>query len=553
MSDFRLSFNINLDKEGIWDERHYRPNWSGTNGVLGFTTANFIPYGFPVLCGGLDDSTKLGWWICVNKNDLSNPASWWKPPAADQSLNKADSVEFESLETNFLKFSDYTENTLSVIMEITPPSTMYGLQPSETGGVNGLVLDSGKLYYIINSSPGHNLVFYHNYEGTGNLNLPNGEDLVIKPNCGALFYQRPATMNPYGKVVCIGTVGGINITANETKLVGLATSDPDPIAENDTALVAFQKVQAQIGIRAPLESPVFTGTPQVPLNPINANSPLSKGYFDNQLFALNWKYSCRASTTGALPGYTASGDFQTLTATGNGALPAQDGVTLIVGDRLLVKNEAGANRTNHGSFIVSQIGDAGTPWILTRYQDSNTDERLLAATYRVREGAVEGNKAYAVNISPITLGTTEITFAQVAGAGQYTNGAGLLLAGNVFSPDFASNAEQIAGTSTVKVSTPASVKAQIGDEKKNYEKDISLVSGTQYDNILPIKLKSGEVTAASGAGISNIRYATSYAATYATLSSALPLTVSAGNLYIKFDYTTVGELAGSITISGKDS
>src|SRR6185369_15762988 len=54
---------------------------------------------------------------------------------------------------------------------------------------------------------------------------------------------------------------------------------------------------------------------------------------------LDVKQSVRAATTTTLPTYIATA--YTLTKSTPGALPAIDGVTLVVGDRVLVKDEVG--------------------------------------------------------------------------------------------------------------------------------------------------------------------------------------------------------------------
>ena len=496
-----------------------------------------------------DGVTDITW----NVSDLSN-----------QGLSTTDDVEFHSITSRdtisvIAQGGDITNTPLFVKIENTDNFSLVDIaqfafhRAAFTDGPNNYP-DSTRYYVLRGRTPAYAeesqsvVIELEKLLALSNLNTP--EDVANKVS----DFSDPTSVVKYPNIKAVADyveqeIAGIDLGYTPENSANKATDLTD-----STSIVKYPNVKSVVdALAAILVNTSLTGTPQVPLNPVNANSPVSKGHFDNQLFALNWKYSCRASTTAALPAYSVSGDFQSITASANGALPAQDGVTLIVGDRLLVKNEVGASRVNHGSWLVSQAGDSGSPWILTRYSDSNTAERLLAATYRVREGTIEGNKAYAVNVSPIVLGTTEITFAQVAGAGQYTNGTGLLLNGNAFSPDFATNSEQITGTASNKVSNPAAVKAQITDEKKNYTKDVGLVSGTQYENVLPIPLKAGQVTAASGDGISNIRYSTTYGGSYATLSSALPLTVNAGNLFIKFDYTTVGELAGSITITGKDN
>lgn len=68
----------------------------------------------------------------------------------------------------------------------------------------------------------------------------------------------------------------------------------------------------------------------------------------------DWKESVRAATTAALPAVTyangTGGVGATLTADANGALPAQDGVTLVVNDRLLVKDQAA--QLQNGIYIL---------------------------------------------------------------------------------------------------------------------------------------------------------------------------------------------------------
>ncbi|XHR95642.1 hypothetical protein ACFJIV_02745 [Mucilaginibacter sp. UC70_90] len=128
----------------------------------------------------------------------------------------------------------------------------------------------------------------------------------------------------------------------------------------------------------------------------------------------NWKDSVLAGTTAPLPAYTTGGSNTTLTATANGAFPAQDGVTLTLNDNILVKNELGPNLINCGGYTLTQVGTGTTPWILTRMSDSNSSGLLQAATYMIRKGTTQAFQIYYVNVDPITLGTTPITFASIS-------------------------------------------------------------------------------------------------------------------------------------------
>jgi hypothetical protein len=137
--------------------------------------------------------------------------------------------------------------------------------------------------------------------------------------------------------------------------------------------------------------------------------------------------SMRAATTAALPANTYSAGV--LTATANGALPAQDGVTLVVGDRLLVKNEATA--ANNGLYAVTQVGSGALPYILTRVADADVSAEVTAGlAVLVTEGTANGGTEWFLSTpDPITLGTTGLTFTELPSAKELTVDATLTRTG----------------------------------------------------------------------------------------------------------------------------
>lgn len=122
----------------------------------------------------------------------------------------------------------------------------------------------------------------------------------------------------------------------------------------------------------------------------------------------------RAATTAALATNTAP-TATTLEASVNGALAAQDGVSLAVGDRLLVKNEeAGAK---NGIYVVTSLGSAGSKWSLTRLASLNESAELVPG---LKVAAAEGTQNGGVTFSllttgAITLGSTALTFGYAGG------------------------------------------------------------------------------------------------------------------------------------------
>lgn len=164
---------------------------------------------------------------------------------------------------------------------------------------------------------------------------------------------------------------------------------------------------------------------------------------------LDGKDPCRVATTSALPAYTAAGSGvgKTLTANANGSINTGgiDGITsLAVNDRVMVKNEAGTQgsegaHVDHGMYKITQLGDAGTPWVLTRAEDFDgapSGEVQKGSYAFILEGTSNNNTGWRVNTDdPITVDTTAIQFSQFQGLPQYTASLGVELVGNDFRAD----------------------------------------------------------------------------------------------------------------------
>jgi hypothetical protein len=174
------------------------------------------------------------------------------------------------------------------------------------------------------------------------------------------------------------------------------------------------------------------------------NDAANKAYVDAARSGLDVKDSVRVATTAALPTFT----FLTnvITASANGALPQIDGVTLVNGDRLLVKNETSANAPYNGIYVVTDVGSAEDPFILTRATDADTNIEVTAGLFTfVEEGTDNGDSGWVLTTNnPITLNTTDLAFAQFSGAGQVIAGNGLTKTGNTL--DVGGTADRITVT-----------------------------------------------------------------------------------------------------------
>ena len=166
----------------------------------------------------------------------------------------------------------------------------------------------------------------------------------------------------------------------------------------------------------------------------NWSSEKVKSYADSLANGLSTKVASRAATTAALAACTyangTAGVGATLTADANGALAAQDGITLIVGDNLLVKDQVAP--AENGLYNVTTIGDAGTAFVLTRSEDFNDTDKITGGSFTfVQEGTVQEDSGWVMSADgAITVGTTGITWNQFSGAGSMTAGTGLTKSGN---------------------------------------------------------------------------------------------------------------------------
>jgi len=175
---------------------------------------------------------------------------------------------------------------------------------------------------------------------------------------------------------------------------------------------------------------ITSGT--VSTTPTNNTDIVNKAYADAIASGIHFHEAVALATTTALPANTynngTSGVGATLTANANGALSVDSTLT-VVAERILVKNEAAGE--NNGVYVVTQVGSAGTPYILTRATDFDTvgtgvDQIDEGDFFLVTSGTANVNTAWVQQTAPpITIGTTAIVFQQFSAPITYTAGTGL--------------------------------------------------------------------------------------------------------------------------------
>jgi len=142
--------------------------------------------------------------------------------------------------------------------------------------------------------------------------------------------------------------------------------------------------------------------------------------FAGQQSGIDWKDSVRLATDAALPAYTqlGAGVGATLTAVAVGILTV-DGVAMVLGDDLLVKDEAGApGHADHGLYEMTTEGTAGVAFVLTRRTDTDEDGEVTAALQvGVEEGTLNDDTYWSLTTNnPIVVDTTTLNFVKIADA-----------------------------------------------------------------------------------------------------------------------------------------
>ena len=132
-------------------------------------------------------------------------------------------------------------------------------------------------------------------------------------------------------------------------------------------------------------------------------------------------------------------------------LTAFDGVTPVVGNRILVIDSSLTANAFNGIYIAA----AGT-W--TRATDLNTSANYTTAAFTfAEEGTTYGSTQWKATTSgTYTVGTTAVAWAQFGGAAVYVGGAGMTLTGNTF--DVGAGTGISVGTDTVAIDTAVVVR-----------------------------------------------------------------------------------------------
>ena len=315
--------------------------------------------------------------------------------------------------------------------------------------------------------------------GTFNMTAATvGADTVTTNTATQTLTNKTLTAPVIATIVNTGT---LTLPTSTDTLVGRATTD----TLTNKSISGATNTLTNIANASLTNSSVTVGTTPIALgassltlggltsvavtqDPVSALQLATKQYVDAVAEGLHVHASCAAATTGTLASITGgtvtynngtAGVGATLTL--SNALSVLDGYTLLNGDRVLVKNEA--TQANNGIYTWATGGT-----VLTRATDFDTAAEIASGDFTfVTYGTLYANTGW-VQTNPVTtVGTDSIVWSQFTGAGTYTAGTGLTLAGTQFSI-----------TNTAVTAASYGSATQVGTFTVNAQGQLTLASNT---------------------------------------------------------------------------
>jgi len=272
---------------------------------------------------------------------------------------------------------------------------------------------------------------------TGTISIDNTG--VTSGSYGAASKTLTATVNAQGQLTALAETP---IAITNTQVSGLGTMSTQNASS--VAITGGAINGTTIGATTPAAG-TFTSVAMtsgtITTAPTSGTDIVNKDYADSIASGLNYHQPVNYASTTTLPAYTynngTGGVGATITANANGALSLGGGSPSAT-QRVLIKDEAGANEPYNGVYVVTQAGSLITPFILTRATDydtsgSGTNEIDQGDYVLVISGTLASTAWVQQTALPITVGTTALSFVQFNAPITYSAGTGLTLASTTFS------------------------------------------------------------------------------------------------------------------------
>lgn len=302
---------------------------------------------------------------------------------------------------------------------------------------------------------GDNILFYaqsSDFENGVYTLTTNGDISSPSIYTRAIFYDEPAEAS-YGRVITV-VEGTQNAGTFYTQNSVVTTIGTDPILflrdigdftniEGGYLSGVTSPIQSQIDLKAPLNSPTFTGTVTVP-TPVNPQDAATKAYVDATAggSGSSYFYAARArsfSNYSSTYDNGVAGVGATLTSSVNGAVLI-DNVVLIVGDVVLFTDQS--SPTENGLYYLSTNGTGSTPAIFTRLPGYDTAMGMpYGFTVNIIDGSQHPREIWQQDSRVVTIGTDPVSYEQSIGS--FTAYEGAYLSGVTSSIQTQLNAKQV--------------------------------------------------------------------------------------------------------------
>lgn len=153
-------------------------------------------------------------------------------------------------------------------------------------------------------------------------------------------------------------------------------------------------------------------------NPISSTDAINKAYIDQYIDSIvagiDFKNPCNTATVSNLSAtYNngISGVGATLTNNGTLGVLIIDGVTQILDNRVLVRNQTISSQ--NGIYKVTNVGSASVAWVLTRTDDYNSSTKITPGNMvAIQSGTKNTGTTWLQTANITTVGTDSIIFTQ---------------------------------------------------------------------------------------------------------------------------------------------
>ena len=329
---------------------------------------------------------------------------------------------------------------------------------SGTGSVTSVAVSVPSFLSVSGSPITNSGTISISYSGTALPVTSGGTGVTTSTGTGSVVLSTsPTLVTP---VIGAATGSSLSVSGQLTSTVSTGTA---PLVVSSTTVVSNLNASllggatfaspGSIGSGTPGSGSFTTGSFSSTINmnnhlinnvatPVSSTDAATKGYVDSVAQGLSPKNSVIAATT-------TSGTLSTSFANGS----VIDGVTLVTGQRILIKNQV--TSTENGIYTVNA---SGSP---TRTTDFAIGGSVAGAYTFVEQGTVNSNSGYictSVSGSDI-VGTNNVIFTLFSGAGEFSAGTGLTKTGTTFSVNASQTQITSVGTlGTLSVTGSATIK-----------------------------------------------------------------------------------------------